>query len=443
MENLHTDGLENVYTGLGRSGVDKRMNTAHYGPGTMSQAEADAIYRGDGLGRRIVDVPAEDCFRAGWEVKTDDAEADAAVMDLLDGLGANSAMAEAQALARLYGGAIVWIGVDGQDQGQPMDLASVRKIDWLAVYDRWDLTVLERYGDAPGDPANRYGQAKRYQFFGDSNVGQVLHESRCLVFEGLTTTRRQKRDNDTWADSALLPVLQALRDVGAAYEGTLGAMGEGSLLWIKLANLATMLAQDKDGKVMKHLDNLALYRSSMKFIPLDADKEDMGRVSSGSGEMSSGLQEAALYLSAVTGIPATLLWGRSPAGMSATGTSDLENYYTGIARWQEKHVRPLWNKLLEVVYSAKEGPTGGRLPEKWSMKANPLWSLDDSEIVTTRKAQAETDKTYIDLGVLTAEEVRASRFTGEWSAETELDEGMEAFMREPPDGEDDQEPADE
>ena len=51
-------------------------------------------------------------------------------------------------------------------------------------------------------------------------------------------------------------------------------------------------------------------------------------------------------LSAVTNIPQTILFGRSPAGENSTGDSDFENYYNYIERIQKlmlkKNVRTCW-----------------------------------------------------------------------------------------------------
>ena len=45
-------------------------------------------------------------------------------------------------------------------------------------------------------------------------------------------------------------------------------------------------------------------------------------------------------LSSLTNIPQTLLFGRSPAGMNATGESDLENWYNFVERIQKLMLKP-------------------------------------------------------------------------------------------------------
>jgi phage-related protein (TIGR01555 family) len=48
-------------------------------------------------------------------------------------------------------------------------------------------------------------------------------------------------------------------------------------------------------------------------------------------------------------IPVTKLFGRSPAGMNATGESDMQNYYDSIEEKQESDLRPVYDVLLPVM----------------------------------------------------------------------------------------------
>lgn len=67
----------------------------------------------------------------------------------------------------------------------------------------------------------------------------------------------------------------------------------------------------------------------------------------------TGLQEVydsmCLDLSGASRIPVTKLFGRSPAGMNATGESDLRNYYDYVDTLREAKLRPILEKLLPVL----------------------------------------------------------------------------------------------
>ena len=56
-----------------------------------------------------------------------------------------------------------------------------------------------------------------------------------------------------------------------------------------------------------------------------------------------------LQLSGATGIPVTRLYGRSPAGLNATGESDLRNYYDLIEAAQRNRLMPPLRKLINII----------------------------------------------------------------------------------------------
>ena len=53
--------------------------------------------------------------------------------------------------------------------------------------------------------------------------------------------------------------------------------------------------------------------------------------------------------------PVTKLFGRSPAGMNATGESDLNNYYDYIDSLRESQLRPIIDDLLKVIFKSATG----------------------------------------------------------------------------------------
>jgi hypothetical protein len=72
------------------------------------------------------------------------------------------------------------------------------------------------------------------------------------------------------------------------------------------------------------------------------------------------------FLSIVAGaadIPATILLGKSPDGMNATGDSDFRAYYDSIGSKQDNELRPLIERVDEVLIPSALGsrPEGGRL----------------------------------------------------------------------------------
>ena len=74
-------------------------------------------------------------------------------------------------------------------------------------------------------------------------------------------------------------------------------------------------------------------------------------------------------------IPVTKLFGRSPAGMNATGESDLRNYYDTVRQWQEAVLRPVLEKLLPVMCMS----AWGAVPDDLDFEFNPIRDTSDEE----------------------------------------------------------------
>ena len=129
-------------------------------------------------------------------------------------------------------------------------------------------------------------------------------------------------------------------------------------------------------------------------------------------------------------IPVTKLFGRSPAGMNATGESDLSNYYEMIARRQESILRPIYDKLFPILFLS----VCGFIPDDLDYDFNPLRIPSEEEksalttqytnnIIQAYQAGLITQKTAM-------KELRqVTEITGAWSniSDEEIEKASEEF----------------
>ena len=125
------------------------------------------------------------------------------------------------------------------------------------------------------------------------------------------------------------------------------------------------------------------------------------------------LDNACAMLSAVSHIPQTRLFGRSPAGENATGESDLENYKEFVGGIQSGDLRDNTRTLVELVL---RGMTwSGEIKEvpEYTVTYKSAWSPSDDEkatqdqaVAAAQLARAQTASTYVTNGILEATEVR-------------------------------------
>jgi phage-related protein (TIGR01555 family) len=331
----------------------------------------------------------------------------------------------ARTWGRLYGGGALYLGLDdGRMPWEPVDLAALRRVLWVTDVDRRDLYPLSW----DSDPLSaHFGLPLTYRLTrmgGTATESVTVHASRIVRFEGSTPTRRRRLVLQGWGDSVLQRVFAELQQARAAFAGAGVLIQESSQGVLKIKGLAEAMAQDGDDDVFrKRLDLMDRARSLVRSLLLDADGESYERVEVGT---LSGIVEILdrniNLLAAVSETPVTVLMGQAPAGLNATGDSDVRNWYDQVQSEREHQLRPQLTRVLDLILRSSEGPTRGQPVEGARIVFPSLWQPSPTEQADLRSKQADVDSTYIQTGVLTPAEVALSRFRREgWSDDTSID----------------------
>ena len=103
-----------------------------------------------------------------------------------------------------------------------------------------------------------------------------------------------------------------------------------------------------------------------------------------------------LDISGASHIPATKLFGRAPAGMNATGESDMKNYYDYLDTLRESKLRPAIDRLLPVILMS----AWGHIPDAVEVQFPPLWTPTAREVGEIARAKADTVIAAFQAGLL-------------------------------------------
>ena len=414
------DGWVNVLTGLGICGRDKKQSGGFVMTNVFSPSQLDMMYRSDGILRLVIDLFADEMVRQGWEVEGD---TDGKICNKLEELNANRAFIDVCKWSRLYGGAIVVMGIaDGLPLDQPVDETAIRDIQWLRVFDRYQ--AFSRNGTFESDlNSPNYGYPNIYTVT-DNRTGAVffVHYSRILRMDWNVLPPRLQNLNAGWGDPLAQTIFEQLRNYSTAFSSTATIFQDfvNSILYIPGLS-EKMASQCGDQPIMNRLNILNMTKSVMNTIILDGDEKYEKQTTNVSG-IAELLDRFMVDLSAVTRVPVSLLFGRSAAGLNATGDNDVRNFYDAVKQQQETKLKPCIEKLSRYIMLSKDGPFNGIEPDNWSIQFVPLWQNTEEQDAITRRTVAETDAVYLGRGVLDANEVAASRFGGnKWSMNTELD----------------------
>lgn len=417
------DGWTNILTGMGIKGRDRRMNSKvewQY----MTEDEADELYAGSDIARKVVEGIVDEGFREGYDLKADEIDPDLIkkLRDENQRLQIDEKLAEAAKLARQYGGsAIIPIPRDLKLLAKPMVLGALPQIRSLLVLSRWELPreMIETDIRNPN-----FGRPRNYRICprtGASQMNLEVHHSWLCRFDGTYLSRVLYFKNNMWHDSVLNTCQEAIRNYEGALSATSNALEDFSIAVSSMKGLAQALSEDADDVIIKRLQIQQMARSVARTVMIDADNEKFEYQT----RNLTGLKDSASLISGrlvvASNMPHTKILGESPEGSNATGNSTTKDWYDTTKAWQVKYLKPraLW--LWSVILSAKKSPTKGLIPEGLDMEFKALWQEPESVQAKTRSDMAMADNTYIQSGVLNPKEVALSRFgSGTYSMETKL-----------------------
>ena len=380
------------------------------------------LYEGNGLFSKIIDTPAEEALKHGFDLNLKSDELNAFVEVALDDLEWEERAATAIKWARLYGGALIVMLIDdGRGLEEPVDWEHIRSIDELRVYERSivqpdyaSLYQQDYGGKGVGNRVSKFGQPEYY--YVSSIYGSFkVHESRCLVFRnGVLPEQTSNATYLFWGMPEYVRIRRALRETVTAHTDSVKLLERSVQAIYSMKGLASLLTTDDgENQVLKRLQLVDTSRGLLNSIAIDSEGEQYDFKTFQFSGVKDVIDATCNMLSALTNIPQTILFGRSPAGMNATGDSDFESYYNFVEKIQRLMLKRNLRTLLDVVFRA--GIASGDVAEEpdYKLEFKPLWSLSDTEQATvdqtkaqTALVKAQTAQAYVDMQALDPTEVR-------------------------------------
>jgi phage-related protein (TIGR01555 family) len=431
------DSFQNFLARVG-IGTDNVSSGGSYGfnPTSRNRTQLEWMYRGSWMVGQVVDCVAEDMTREGVSFL---GELEPDTNDALHGAARRwqiwQHLNDTIKWARLYGGAIAVILIDGQDPKTPLRLETVgsKQFRGLLVLDRW--MVQPSLTDLVTELGPDLGLPKYYDTVADAPAlaRMRVHHSRCLRIDGVELPYWQKISENLWGMSVVERLFDRLLAFDSATQGAAQLVYKAHLRTMKVKNLREIIAAG--GPVyqafLKQIDMIRAYQASEGMTLLDADDEFETHQYTFAG-LDDMLAQFGQQLSGASQIPLVRLFGQAPKGLNATGESDLRNYYDGILQKQERYLR----RPVETVFNVLMRSEGIERPKNFGVEFIPLWQLTEKEKAEVAKSTTETVSTAFGSALISEQtalkELRqSSRITGIWTNIT--DEDINNAESEPPD----------
>lgn len=401
---MHTgDSLENVITGMGMIG-DKTYGT-QWMARELDRNQLNMAYRGDWIAKKIIKIPAHDATRE-WRSWQADAK-DITVLEELERVfKVKQKVRLAEQKGRLYGGGALILGVDdGLNPDQPLVYDNLKKdcLKFIHVVSRYDLTVTELERDLFSP---YYGKPKYYTSTTGAAGGILnIHPSRVITFCGDEHPDPMNNPYPGWGDPVLQSIADAVKACGTVSQSIASLVSE---LQVDIVKLPGMMNQMKtagyEQRLLKRFGLAATAKSIYKILLLDKE-EEWQRITASFAQVPELIQVYLLIASGAADIPATRMVGQSPAGLSATGESDIRNYYDRISSDQKNVLQPSLEPLDEVLMWSAFGTR----PEEIFYNWNPLWQMTATEKAANAKSKADTFAIDVSSGVIEASIMREAR----------------------------------
>jgi phage-related protein (TIGR01555 family) len=343
----------------------------------------NSLYRSHWIVRRIIDVIPEDMIKNGYDILSQigpDAirrieKADRQTQTtrkILHGLK----------WGRLYGGAGALIMIDGQEDmlDQPLELDSIMpgQYQGLLVLDRWSgITPDEELITDPSSP--EFGLPKMYTVTSEVlTQGIRVHHSRVLRFAGRELPYLEMLAENYWGASEIEHVIDELKKRDNTSWNIAMLTFLANLRVMKIEGMGQVLATgnqraQEDLYNTVQAMNAMMNNNSIQVLGENDSYETHQYTFGGIAEMYDRFM---MDVSGAAEIPVTKLFGRSPAGMNATGESDMQNYYDVIEEKQEALLRPVYDKIFPILLMSSLGA----IPDDFEYDFNPVRRAPEEEM---------------------------------------------------------------
>ena len=321
---------------------------------TGNYALLNSLYRDNWIVQNVVGIIPDDMCRK-WFALSGDVGPEH--LRLLEQAQTETALRESvnEGLrwGRLYGGAAGLIMIRGQERmlDRPLELDTILPGTFQGLY------ILDRWcGIAPESGLVYDGRGRMvpeyYTITGENGAQAArVHHSRIVRFLGRELPYLERMAEMYWGESEV----EALYHDVVKHNNVSANM---AALTFR-ANVDTMEVQSLDqlfsltsGEMQRRFWN-TMQAQSVVQSNFGVRLVNKGDQIKNTQYTFTGLHEVheamCLDLSGASRIPMTKLFGRSPAGMNATGESDLTNYYDYIDTLRESRLRPILQQLLPVL----------------------------------------------------------------------------------------------
>ena len=315
----------------------------------------NTLYRNNPVVKRLIDIIPEDMMKNGYQINSQiDLDNRRKLSRLERSTGLRAKVLEGLKWGRLYGGAAGVIVIEGHEDilDEPLDLDMVMPDSFkgLIILDRWCgiMPQLETVTDLASPD---FGLPEYYMIQAEGlGYNQKIHHSRIVRFTGRDLPYIEKLGETYWGASELEHIFDELKKYNNTSFNIASLVFRANLHVYKKEGFeeAALMPGPLRQQLMQELITLnqMMNNGGTQIIGKNDSLETRQYTFAG---ISDIYELFMMDIAMAAEIPVTKLFMRSPAGMNATGESDMQIYYDSIEEKQESNLRPVYDILLPVM----------------------------------------------------------------------------------------------
>lgn len=293
---------------------------------TTNRQLLSELYVEHGVVQTLVDQPVDDAFRGGFDIKTDQLDADEIeqLQNYLEQYDVVRTLTQALKWARLFGGGAVIIQTGDDDPSTPLDVTKIKETTPILfkAADRWELT-----GNYPMDvnPNLTPSELKDENKNSYTYYGIQVHPSRVLRINGKEAPSLTRPRLQGWGMSEMERLVRSINQYVKNQDVVYELIDEAKVDVYKIAGFNSALMNDAGTyNVQKRIQAANMVKNYNKAITMDVKDEYEQKQITFAG-LSDILTQIRQGLAADCKMPMTKLFGLSAAGFNS-GEDDIENY---------------------------------------------------------------------------------------------------------------------
>jgi phage-related protein (TIGR01555 family) len=274
------------------------------------ESKIASLYVGNGLAKRYIDIVVSDMTREWIDIPED---TDGTILKYQKKIQAKKQIKNALRSSKLFGGSLIFMVIDdGNLPNEPVNTNNIRSVKKLKFFSRKNISIEpENYYS---DPIQENFGEPQYFNINTNNKTIVVHESRCLIFQGEYCPSeefgsRTIEGDKYWGLGILQSIHENLEDYGLSLQALCRSLLKCNVDVLKIKNLF-MLLKNKDGQKQldARLQSFDLSKSVSTTLLLDNEEnyESISQSMSGLADVFSKIES---NIAAMAGVPGNILFG--------------------------------------------------------------------------------------------------------------------------------------